>query len=157
MKHKKYPMTETGKQELLQELDDLQTIKRKEALVRIKTARNFCDFREDSEYDAAIISQTQIESRIGLLSDMLQNAEINSKKDHIVDTVAFDTPITFIELPNGEIETYTIVGTAEANPLKGTISTESPLAKSLLGHSIGDEVTVRTPSGEIKIQIVSIG
>lgn len=157
LKSKKYLMTETGKQALLQELDELQSLKRKEALARIKTARTFCDFREDSEYDAAIKSQTQIEERIELLLDMLQHAEINKKEEHSVDTVVFDTPVTFMELPNGEEETYTIVGAAEANPLNGTISTDSPLAKSLLGHSTGDEVTVRTPSGEMNLQIVSIG
>lgn len=150
-------MTETGKQALLQELDELQTLKRKEALERIKTARMFCDFREDSEYDAAIKSQTQIEARIVLLIDMLQNAEINCKKDRVVDKVIFGTPVTFIELPKGIEETYTIVGTAEANPLKGMISNESPLAKSLLGHSIADEVTIKTPNGEMKLRIVSIG
>lgn len=150
-------MTETGKQGLLQELGELQAIKRKEALERIKTARKFCDFREDSEYDAAIKSQTQIEARIELLLDMLQNAEINVGKDHIVDQVIFGTPVIFIELPNGEEETYTIVGTAEANPLKGTISNESPLAKSLLGRSVADEVIVKTPNGEMKLQILSIG
>ena len=150
-------MTETGKQALLQELDQLQTLKRKEALERIKTARNFCDFREDSEYDAAIKSQTQIEARIGLLLDMLQNAEIIGGNNLTVNKVLFGTPVTFIELPNGEEETYTIVGIEEANPLRGLISNESPLAKGLLGHSIADEVTVKTPSGEMKIRIVSIG
>jgi len=150
-------MTEVGKQALLQELDQLRNIKRKEALERIKTARNFCDFREDSEYDAAIKSQTQIEARIGLLLDMLQNAEIISGKNFTVDKVLFGTPVTFIELPNGEEETYRIVGIEEANPLKGLISNESPLAKGLLGHSIADVVTVKTPSGEMKIRIVSIG
>lgn len=156
MKHKKYPMTETGQQALAKELDELQTLKRKEALERIKTARKFCDFREDSEFDAAVKSQTRIEERILVLLNMLQHAEIISETDCIGDTVVFNTPVTFIELPDGNKETYTIVGIEEADPLNGKISTDSPLAKSLLGHTIGDEVSVTTPGGEMKLQIVSI-
>ncbi|WP_438317139.1 transcription elongation factor GreA [Sporosarcina sp. FA9] len=157
MKPKKYPMTKSGKQAILQELDTLQTQKRTEALDRIKKARSFCDFREDSEYAAAMKAQAQLEERILLLLDMLENAEMISKKDHSVDTIVLGTPVTFIELPNGETETYTIVGIAEADPLNGTISNDSPLAKGLLGRSVGDEVSLRTPGGEIKLQIVSIG
>lgn len=157
MKQKKYPMTETGKQTILKELDELQTIKRKEALERTKTARKFCDFREDSEYGAAVASQGQIEERIILLQHMLQHAETIIENDQLVDTVVFGVPFTFIELPDGEKETYTIVGVAEADLLNGTISNDSPLAKGLLGRSIGDEVTVKTPGGEMKLQIVSIG
>lgn len=150
-------MTEIGKQAILQELDELQTRKGKEALARIKTARNFCDFRVDSEYDAALKSQAQIEERIILLLDMLQNAEIIIENNHLADTVVFGAPVTIIELPYEEKETYTIVGSEEADLVNGTISNDSPLAKSLLGRSIGDEVTLTTPGGEMKIQIISIG
>lgn len=157
MKPKKYPMTESGKHAVLQELDTLQTQKRTEALERIKTARTFCDFREDSEYAAAMKAQAQMEERILLLLDMLENAEMISEKNHLVDSVVLGTPVTFIELPDGEKETYTIVGMAEADPLNGTISNDSPLAKSLLGRSVGDEVSFSTPGGEMKLQIVKIG
>lgn len=157
MKRKKYPMTATGKQAVLQELDTLQTEKRTEALDRIKTARSFCDFREDSEYAAAMKSQAQMEERILFLLDMLENAELISEKGHIVDTILLGTRVTFIELPDGEKETYTIVGIAEADLRNGTISNESPLAKSLLGGSVGDEVSLRTPDGEMKLQIVAVG
>lgn len=157
MKPKKYPMTASGKQAVLQELDTLQTQKRTEALERIKTARSFCDFREDSEYAAAMKAQAQMEERILLLLDMLENAEMISEKDDVSDTVVLGTPVTFIELPDGETETYTIVGIEEADPLNGTISNDSPLAKSLLGRSVGDEVNFKTPGGEMKLQIVAIG
>lgn len=157
LKQKRYPMTEIGKQALEKELGELQTLKRKEALERIKTARKFCDFREDSEYDAAMDSQAQNEERIVLLQSMLEHAEIISGNEHAENTVAFGIPFTFIELPDGDQETYTIVGTAEANPLHETISNESPLAKGLLGRSIGDEVTVKIPSGDMLLKIMSIG
>lgn len=64
--------------------------------------------------------------------------------------------VTFIELPDGEEETYTIVGSAEADPFEGRISNDSPIAKSLLGKKIGDEVTVQTPGGEMYVKIVAV-
>ncbi len=157
MKPRKYPMTESGKEAIQQELDLLQTQRRQEALARIKTARQFCDFREDSEYAAAVQSQNQVEERIELLLTMLQHAEPISENQSNADTVIPGIPITFVELPDGEHETYTIVGIAEAEPLNGTISTDSPLAKSLLGRSVGDRIVVQTIGGEMNIQILSIG
>lgn len=64
--------------------------------------------------------------------------------------------MTFIELPDGEEETYTIVGSAEADPFEGKISNDSPIAKSLIGHRVGDEVTVQTPGGEMLVKIVAV-
>ena len=156
MEPNKYMMTETGKVHLLKELDELESKKRQDALERIKTARKFCDFREDSEYDAAIKSQAQIEERILLIKDMLAHAEITSVTDDSKDIVVFGAPVTFIELPNGEKETYTIVGVEEADVLNDTISNESPLAISLLGRAIGDQVTVNTPGGDMALQILAV-
>lgn len=156
MEPKKYMMTETGKEAIMKELDELQSKKRLDALERIKTARKFCDFREDSEYAAAIASQADNEERILLLKDMLAHAELISVDDDSENTVAFGAPVTFIELPDGEKETYTIVGVEEADVLNDTISNESPLALSLLGHSVGDHVTVKTPGGEMFLQIVTV-
>ena len=156
MELKKYPMTETGKDNLLQEIEELESKKRQDALERIKTARKFCDFREDSEYEAAIKSQAQNEERILLLKDMLAHAEITSVTDDSKDTVVFGAPVTFIELPYGEKETYTIVGVEEANVQNDTISNESPLAISLLGHAIGDQIAVRTPGGDMMLQILAV-
>jgi transcription elongation factor GreA len=88
---------------------------------------------------------------------MLQHAELITANDSCKDTVALGTPVTFMELPDGEHETYTIVGIAEADPLNGTISTESPLAKSLLGRSVGDQIVVKTNVEDMTIQVLSIG
>ncbi|WP_304442543.1 transcription elongation factor GreA [Sporosarcina sp. P3] len=153
---KKYLMTQSGKEALLKELDELQSKKRQEALQRIKNARKFCDFREDSEYEAAVTAQAQIEERIVLILDRLRHAEVSSGSEDSTDTVVFGAPVTFIELPDGEEETYTIVGVEEADSLNGTISNESPLAESLLGRSIGDRVSVQTPSGEMTLLIVAV-
>lgn len=156
MEPNKYLMTKMGKEALVKKLDELQTKKREDALQRVKNARKFCDFREDSEYEAAVESQAQIEERIVFILDRLRHAEVTSVPDDETDTVVFGAPVTFIELPDGEKETYTIVGVEEAELLNGTISNESPLANSLLGHSIGDQVSVQTPSGEMTLLIVAV-
>ncbi|MHA6260038.1 transcription elongation factor GreA [Sporosarcina sp. CAU 1771] len=157
MKQKKHPMTEAGKKNLLKELELLQTDQRKKALEGIQAARKFCDFREDSEYEAAITGQAQIEERIHLVKEMLQHAELITESELIGDRVVLGVPVTFKELPDGDEETYTIIGVAEADPLNGTISNDSPLAKGLLGRAVEDVVDVPTPAGAMRLQIVRIG
>ncbi len=149
-------MTKIGKEEILLELDALQSSARKNALERIKNARKFCDFREDSEFNSALKSQAEIEERIILLQNMLDNAEVIIEDDQLLDTVVFGKSVTFIELPDGQKETYTIVGTEEADFQSNKISFDSPIAKSLLGKSSGDKVSVKTPGGEVKMKIITI-
>ena len=72
------------------------------------------------------------------------------------DSVTLGRSVTFVELPDGDEETYTIVGSAEADPFEGKISNDSPIAKSLLGKKVGDQVSVQTPGGEMSVRIVSI-
>lgn len=151
-----YLMTEIGKENIEKELDYLKTKKRGEVLARIKHARTFCDFSEDSEFDAAIKEQSSVEERIILLEKMIQNAEMIKVDDQQSGVIQLGKSVTFIELPGGEEETYTIVGVAEAEPLEGSISNESPIAKSLLGHKVNDEITVPSPSGPINIKIVRV-
>lgn len=152
----KYPMTTAGRENLLQELKNLKTGARPKALHRIKDARKFCDFREDSEYEAAMENQAAIEQRIKLLEEMTRNAIIIENNAHHSDHVILGSSVTFVELPDGEEETYTIVGHVEADLENGTISNESPLGKALLGHHLNDQVTIDTPGGEINVTISAI-
>lgn len=147
-------MTEAGLAKLKQELQQLESIKRENAKQRIKHARSFCDFREDSEYEMAVKEMENIEARVSRLKYMIQQAEIIEKANQY--QVGLGSTITFKEIPNGEIETYMIVGTEEADPLKGKISNDSPIAKSLLGAEVNDEVTMKTPGGKWQVKIVSI-
>lgn len=151
---KTYPMTKEGREKLLQELEYLKTVKRKEVVERIKVARSFGDLSENSEYDSAKEEQAFVEGRISFLETMLRNAQII--EDDGSDVVTLGKSITFKELPDGEEETYTIVGSAEADPFEGKISNDSPIAKSLLGKKVGDEVVVQTPGGEINVKIIAI-
>lgn len=153
---KVFPMTQAGKEKLEQELEYLKTVKRKEVVERIKIARSFGDLSENSEYDSAKEEQAFVEGRITTIENMIRNAKIISESEMSSDTVSLGRSVTFIELPDGDEETYTIVGSAEADPFEGKISNDSPIAKSLIGRKVGEEVTVQTPGGEMNVKIVTI-
>ncbi|WP_100331653.1 transcription elongation factor GreA [Bacillus xiapuensis] len=153
---KVYPMTEEGKAKLQEELEYLKTVKRKEVVERIKIARSFGDLSENSEYDSAKEEQAFVEGRIGTIETMIRNAKIIDEEAMDPDVVSLGKTVSFIELPDGEEESYTIVGSAEADPFEGKISNDSPIAKSLIGKKVGDEVSVNTPGGEMSVKIVSI-
>lgn len=153
---KVFPMTKEGKEKLEQELEMLKTVKRKEVVERIKIARSFGDLSENSEYDSAKEEQAFVEGRITTLENMIRNAKIIEESSSDSDTVTLGKSVTFIELPNGDEETYSIVGSAEADPFEGKISNDSPIAKSLLGKKIGDEVVVHTPGGDMNVRITAI-
>jgi len=152
---KQYPMTLAGKQKLEDELDLLKNVKRKEVVERIKVARDFGDLSENSEYDAAKEDQAFVEGRISLLESMIRNS-VMIEEDVNDDKVSLGKTVTFIETPDGDEETYTIVGSAEADPLEGLISNDSPIARGLLGRTIGENVRIMTPGGEMDVKIVSI-
>lgn len=152
---KVFPMTREGKEKLEQELEYLKTVKRKEVVERIKIARSFGDLSENSEYDSAKEEQAFVEGRITTLENMIRNARI-IEGEADTSSVSLGRTVTFTELPDGDEETYTIVGSAEADPFEGKISNDSPIAKSLLGKQVGDEVTVQTPGGEMLVKIVNI-
>ena len=156
MQEKKYPMTEEGLEKLEEELNTLKTDKRKEVVERIKVARGFGDLSENSEYDAAREEQAFIEGRIQKIEHMLQNAEIISVSDIAEGEIAIGRTVVFKELPDGIEEKYKIVGAAEADPFEGKISNDSPIAKALMGKTIGEEVTIDTPGGEMKVEILKV-
>ena len=153
---KKFPMTAAGKLKLEEELEYLKMVKRKEVVERIKIARDFGDLSENSEYDSAKEDQAFVEGRISTLEKMIRNAVIIKESEFTTDEVNLGNTVTFKELPDGDEETYTIVGSAEANPIEGLISNDSPIAKGLLGRSKGDMVSINTPGGEMSVTILEI-
>ena len=152
---KKYPMTAAGKQKLEEELETMKTVKRVEVVERIKVARSYGDLSENSEYDSAKEDQAFIEGKISSLESMIRNAVIISE-DQQTDEAQLGSTVTFKEIPDGEIETYTIVGSAEADPLEGLISNDSPIAKGLLGNKKGDKVKITTPGGDMQVEITEV-
>ncbi|MGO4993590.1 transcription elongation factor GreA [Jeotgalibaca porci] len=156
MIEKVYPMTLEGKQKLEEELEDLKINKRKEIVERIKIARSYGDLSENSEYESAKDEQAFVEGRISSLEKMIRFAEIIDDKNVEADIVSLGRTVTFVELPDEEEESYSIVGSAEANPLQGKISNDSPIAKALLGKRVGDEVSIATPGGDMRVKIVNV-
>ena len=142
---KKNILTYAGLQELEAELEDLKVNKRKEVAQKIKEAREQGDLSENADYDAARDKQARIEERIKELEVMMQNAVIIGS-DVKVDThvVNLGATVTVLDLSeeNPEPDTFTILGSTETDPLHGKISNESPLAKALMTHKIGDVATV---------------
>lgn len=152
---KSFPMTLEGKKQLEEELEDLKTNKRAEVIKRIKIARSFGDLSENSEYESAKDEQSFIEGRIKEIDNMLNHAEIIDNENVAADEVSVGKVVTFQE-DGDDPETYQIVGAAEADPLNGKISNESPIAKGLIGKKKGDKVTIMTPGGEMDVIIVDV-
>ncbi|MGM0549132.1 MAG: transcription elongation factor GreA [Bacillota bacterium] len=149
-------LTEEGFEKLEQELEYLETEKRREVAKRIKVAREFGDISENSEYDDAKNEQAFVEGRIQEIKNMLSNAHV-VKDDEVTDKkVNLGTTVMLNDLDNDEQISYTLVGSAEADPLNYKISNESPIGKAILGHAIGDQVKVDTPGGEVNYEIISI-
>ncbi|HJF33666.1 MAG TPA: transcription elongation factor GreA [Sporosarcina psychrophila] len=153
---KKFPMTASGKQKLEEELEFLKSVKRKEIVERIKIARSYGDLSENSEYDSAKEDQGFLEGKISSIESMIRNSVIITEDELNTDEVRLGKTVTFKELPDGDEETYTIVGSAEANPIEGLISNDSPIAKGLIGRSKGDQVKIVTPGGEMSVTILEI-
>lgn len=153
---KTYYMTQEGKEKLENELHYLKTERRKEVVERIKIARDFGDLSENSEYDSAKEEQAFVETRIAQVEKMIRNAIIIENDNENKNVVSLGKSVTFKELPDGDVETYTIVGSAEADPFEGKISNDSPMAKSLLGKEVGSQVSVTTPGGDIQVKIVNV-
>jgi transcription elongation factor GreA len=152
---KRYPMTAEGKQKLEQELEDLKLKKRPEIIERIKVARGFGDLSENSEYSSAKDEQSIVESRISEIMTMLQYADVVDVNEVDANEVSVGKKVTFQE-DDDEPETYQIVGAAESDPMNGKISNDSPIAKSLLGKKVGDQVSIETPGGSFIVKITNV-
>ncbi|MGK9313259.1 transcription elongation factor GreA [Melissococcus plutonius] len=156
MVEKVFPMTQEGKEKLEQELEELKTIKRKEIVERIKIARSFGDLSENSEYESAKDEQAFVEGRITTLENMIRFAQIIDNDGVDEDEISIGKTVVFTELPDGEEEEYTIVGSAEADPFSGKISNDSPIAQALIGKHLGEEVIIETTGGDMKVKVIRV-
>ena len=156
MEAKKNILTYEGLRKYEDELHELKVVKRKEVAQKIKEAREQGDLSENAEYDAAKDEQRDIEARIEELEKILKNAEVVVEEEVDLDKISVGCQIKIVELEDNSELTYKIVGSTEANSLKGKISNESPLGKALLGAKIGDVVTVEAPMGELQYKVLEI-
>ena len=153
---KKNILTYEGLKKLEDELENLKVVRRKEVSQKIKEAREQGDLSENAEYDAAKDEQIDIEARIEELEKILKNAEVVVEEEADLDKVSIGCSVKILDCEFEEELEYKIVGSTEANSLKGKISNESPVGKALLGKQVGDTVTVETPAGEFSYKVLSI-
>ena len=153
---KKTIMTYAGLKALESELEDLQVNKRKEIAEKLKEARAQGDLSENAEYDAAKDEQAQIEARIEEIENILKNADVVVEEEADSNTVNVGCKIKVLDKTYDEELEFQIVGSTEANSLKGKISNESPVGRALLGHETGDVVTIETPAGDEQYEILVI-
>ena len=150
------PITVSGLKKLQEELEEIKSIKRPKIIAAIAEARGHGDLKENAEYHAAREQQSFAEGRIKDIEGKLSNAQIiDITRMPSSDKVIFGTTVIVADEANKEI-TYKIVGEDEADLKKGKISVTSPISRSLVGKSEGDEVTIKTPSGNIIYEIVEV-
>ena len=145
-----------GLKKLQQELEYLKTVKRKEVAQAIQKARAYGDLSENSEYDEAKNEQSEIEGKIANLEATLENAIVLDDTELGTDKVNVGNKVTVHNIDADEESEYKIVSTAEADPIMGLISDDSPLGKALIGQRKGDSVNVETPMGIVKYTITDI-
>ena len=151
---KEYVLTREGKAALEEELDTLKNVTRKEVSAKIKEARSFGDLSENAEYDEAKNEQAEVEARIGEIENMLKYARVLDDDEIRSDIVTPGSKVV-LDIFGGE-QTYTIVGSTEADPYKNKLSYESPIGAAILNKSAGDTVKALTPGGEVEFKILSI-
>ncbi|HEU4327070.1 MAG TPA: transcription elongation factor GreA [Roseiflexaceae bacterium] len=149
-------LTRDGRAKLEAELEQLQTLGRKEVAERINAAKELGDISESGEYEDAKKSQALLEGRIREIKSLLSRAQIIDEENGQSSEVRVGSRVTVRFEGETEEETWSIVGSAEANPREGRISNESPIGAALLGKRPRQKVTVQTPSGVLKLTIVKI-
>lgn len=153
---KKNILTYEGLKKYESELEELKVNKRQEVAQKIKEAREQGDLSENAEYDAAKDEQRDIEARIEELEKLLKNAEVVDEDEVDLDKISIGCRVKILDIEFDEELDYKIVGSTEANSLKGKISNESPVGHALMGHMVGDIVDVETQVGTIQYKVLEI-
>ena len=153
---KKNILTYQGLKKLEDELQELKVVRRKEVAAKIKEAREQGDLSENAEYDAAKDEQRDIEARIEDIEKILKNAEVVVEEEVDLDKISIGCNVKILDIEFDEELEYKIVGSTEANSLKGKISNESPVGQALIGKSVGDVVEVETQAGVMEYKVLDI-
>ena len=147
-------ITPEGLEKLKAELEELQTVRRREVAERIKEAREFGDIAENSEYDDAKNEQAMLEQRIAQMEERVRRAIVVDKDEVDTGVVSVGVKVHVKDQKTGDSRKFQLVGSAEANPSEEKLSHESPIGKALMGRKRGEIVTVEVPRGgnrELKI------
>ena len=150
------PMTKKGYERLQEELRRLQSKDRLDVIKAISVAREHGDLKENAEYHAAKERQGHIEGRIMELKDKVGRAEVIDCSNIDCEKIVFGAVVTVVDLDTEKEEKYQLLGPEEADVKKGSISILSPLGSSMIGKSLGDEISVKTPGGLRTLEIADI-
>ena len=156
MEAKKNILTKEGLAKYEEELHELKTVKLKEVAEKLKEAREQGDLSENAEYDAAKDEQRDIAARIEVIEKILKNAEVIDDSDVDTNKISIGCTVKLKDLEFDEEIEYKIVGSSEANSLKGKISNESPVGKALIGAKKGQTVSVETQAGVLQYKVLGI-
>lgn len=156
MNDKKFILTEEGLRAREDELRELITTGRTEIAKKIAEARSQGDLSENAEYDAAMEEQAELEAKIATLEKMIKNVTIIKEDEISSDIVSIGSKVEIYDRKFEEVLVYSIVGSAEADPINGKISNESPVGKAMIGHRVGEAIPVLTPDGEVIYEVRSI-
>ena len=149
-------LTPEGKRKLEEELQELKGVKRKEIADEIRTARGFGDLSENAEYDEAKNAQARMETRVRQIEEMLRDCIVVDESSRPADTVTVGRAVRVFDMEYEEEDTYTVVGSTEADPSKLYVSSESPIGSALIGKHVGEIADVQTPGGVIKLKVLEI-
>ena len=155
MSMNKVELTKEGAEKLEKELRHLIDIDRPEVIESLQAARAQGDLSENADYDAARTKQAEIEGRIKEIENILANVKIISEKPKASKGVVLGSTVTIKDLSDNTTATYTIVGTVEANPIKGLISNISPLGRAIIDKNVGDIAVVHVAQ-EYRVEILKI-
>jgi transcription elongation factor GreA len=148
-------ITPQGMQNLRDQIQQLETTARREVAERIKTAREWGDLKENAEYHEAKNDQGFLEAKIARLKEQLRDAvAVDAPAGN--ETVAFGSTVELVNVSNDSTLRYTLVGSTEADAGSGKISSESPVAKALIGARVGETVAVQAPSGELQLKVLAV-
>ena len=148
--------TPEGFKELTDELNYLKTVKREEIKEAIAVAKSFGDLSENSEYDEARTEQAKTEARITELQFLVENAVVVDESKVDTSIISLGSTVVLYDVQDEEEINYSIVGSNETNPLEGKISDQSPIGKALMGKKEGDSVSIETPAGTLKFNVLKV-
>ena len=150
------PMTEQGRQRLLDDLKRLKSVERPKIVREIEEAREHGDISENAEFHAAKEKQALVAAQISDIEDTLARAVVIDISKLSGDRIVFGATVTLADVDSGDEVVYQIVGDHEAEPKNGKISVSSPVARSIIGKNVGDEVQVQIPTGTRNFEILDV-
>jgi len=150
------PMTQQGRQRLLDDLRRLKSVERPKIVREIEEAREHGDISENAEFHAAKEKQSLVAAQISDIEDTLARAVVIDISKLSGDKIVFGATVTLADVDSGDEVVYQIVGDHEAEPKNGKISVSSPIARSIIGKNVGDEVQVRIPTGTRNFEILNV-